>query len=240
MILVDKRYSSFLIRYLRNLLRVIIILTCLSWISPQVCFGQFQWNWRDPLDLNHFDWGDNKLLLYNSIGLGVTLKFTKRTPLDNKLHKPTQLTGFVDVLREYSRPPFSDVLIGRLRWVKPIRPFLRLGGDLSLYKVDDQEVNTEGIGAQIVFNWILINREKFKIVFDNGVGPNVFRQAFPLGGTQFNFSTFYGLVFQFNVPTIGWVSIGAKNLHISNAGIAGVDRNPALDAWGLTIGYQFR
>ena len=240
MILVDKRYSSFLIRYLRNLLRVIIILTCLSWISPQVCFGQFQWNWRDPLDLNHFDWGDNKLLLYNSIGLGATLTFSKRTPLDDKLHKPTQLTGFVDVLREYSRPPFSDVLIGRLRWVKPIRPFLRLGGDLSLYKVDDQEVNTEGIGAQIVFNWILINREKFKIVFDNGVGPNVFRQAFPLGGTQFNFSTFYGLVFQFNVQTIGWVSIGAKNLHISNAGIAGVDRNPALDAWGLTIGYQFR
>jgi len=161
MILEDKLYSSFLMRYLRIVLRAIIILTCLLWISPQECYGQFQWNWRDPLDLNHFDWGDNKLLLYNSIGLGVTLTFTKPTLIEDQLPKPTQLSGFVDVLREYSRPPISDVIIGRLRWVKPIRSFLRLGGDLSLYKVDDQEVNTEGIGAQIVFSWILMNREKF-------------------------------------------------------------------------------
>jgi len=220
--------------------RFFVILIWSLVASPHDCLGQFQWDWRDPLDLDHFDWGDNKLLLYNSIGLGVTLKFTKLIPLDEKLYKPVELTGYVDFLTEYNRAPLSDVLIARLRWTKPIRSFLRLGGDLSLYKVEDSEVNTEGVGAQVVFNWVLLNKEKIKIVFDNGVGPNVFRAAFPFGGTLFNFSTFYGLIFQINVPTLGWVSIGAKNLHISNAGIAGVDRNPALDAWGLTIGYQFR
>ncbi len=220
------------------MLRVIFLCIGLSLISPNDCFGQFQWNWRDPLDLNHFDWGDNKLLLYNSIGLAVTLKFSKKDFGDD-VQRTGQFSAHLDVLREYSRPPISDVLSARLRWVKPIRSFLNLGGDLSLYRVDDLEVQTEGIGGHIVFNWLLLNGDHVKIVFDNGVGPNVFNAAFPFGGTQFNFSTFYGVSIQVKVPTIGWLTVGAKNLHISNAGIAGADRNPALDAWGFSIGYIF-
>lgn len=218
-------------------LRGLFILLWLIVVSPQDCFGQFQWNWKDPLDLNHFDWGDNKLLLYNSIGLGVTLKFSKPTSVNDQRH--VQFSSHVDVLKEYSRPPISDVYVARLRWVKPIRSFLQVGGDLSIYRVDDAEIDTEGIGAQVVFNWILLNRDNLKIVFDNGVGPNIFRDAFPFGGTRFNFSTFYGIALQVKIPAVGWVTVGAKNLHISNADIAGSDRNPALDGWGLTIGYIF-
>ena len=103
----------------------------------------------------------------------------------------------------------------------------------------DSEVSTYGIGVQIVFNWILIDLDRFRVAFDNGVGPNVFEEAFPFGGTQFNFSTFYGLSVSMKIMPESWVTVGAKNLHISNAGIKGVDRNPALDAWGVYVGYLF-
>ena len=219
------------------MLRVLAISMCLSLGCISECLGQFQWNWRDPLDLNHFDWGDNKLLLYNGIGLSAVLKFTKSK--EDNAYRSKQFRVYVDFLSEYSRPPISDVFIGRLRWTKEVRSFLEVGGDLSLYKVDDIEVSTAGVGAQIVFNWILLDRSRIKLMFDNGVGPNIFREAFPFGGTQFNFSTFYGLTAHIKLPAVGWITIGAKNLHISNAGIRGMDRNPALDAWGLSVGYVF-
>jgi len=220
-------------------MRQLLIIVLLVTMSRSICWSQYEWNWRDPLDLNHFDWGDNKLLLYNGIGVGLTLKLSDLNPVERKQYQPIQFSSYVDILTEYDRLPLSDVLIGRLRWTKRMRSFLSVGGDVSIYKVDDIEVDTEGIGAQIVFNWILVDRENFKIIFDNGVGPNFFREAFPFGGTQFNFTTFYGFVAQIKLPSIAWLSIGLKNIHISNAGIAGMDRNPALDAWGLTVGYVF-
>ena len=227
------------IYYLRHLMRKILLIVILFTLIKSVCLGQYKWNWRDPLYLNHFDWGDNKLLLYNGIGVGLTLKLTELNPVERKIYQPIQFSSYVDVLTEYSRSPISDVLVGRLRWTKRMRSFLNIGGDLSIYKVDDTEVDTEGFGTQIVFEWILFEKENFKFIFDNGVGPNFFREPFPFGGTQFNFTTFYGFMAQIRLPSVAWLSIGLKNIHISNAGISGRDRNPALDAWGLSVGYLF-
>ncbi len=201
--------------------------------------AQYQWNWRDPLDLNHFDWGDNKLLLYNSIGLGLTLKLSEPTHLQKKEYKKVLFSSYIDILSEYSRSPISDVIIGRLRWSKSIRKFLLVGADLSIYKVDDAQVNTEGVGVQAVFSWVLLQSDDFKLIFDNGVGPNMFLDPFPFGGTRFNFTSFYGLYAHIRLPGIAWLTIGVKNIHISNAGIKGADRNPALDGIGLSVGYQF-
>lgn len=204
-----------------------------------MCRGQYKWDWHDPLDLNIFDFGDNKLLLYNAIGLGLTLKLTDQSPRDKKMLQPVVFSSYVDVMYEYSRPPKSDVLIGRFRWGKFLRQHLTVGADLSFYKVNDSEVSTFGIGGQVFFTWYLLKRDNWSLFFDNGVGPNFFESPFPYGGTRFNFTTFYGLYTAVRLPGIAWLTIGIKNIHISNAGIKGKERNPALDALGLSVGYQF-
>lgn len=201
--------------------------------------AQYRWDWHDPLDLHIIDWGDNKLLGYNAIGVGLSLYFTKPSHLERKQFREIEFSSYVDVLYEYSRPPKSDVFIGRLRWTKRLRRFLDVGGDLSLYKVSDRQISTEGIGAQAVFTWRLYQNDDWLLYFDNGVGPNVFRDPFPFGGTRFNFTTFYGFYVAYRVPSVAWVTLGIKNIHISNADIKGRDRNPALDGLGVSLGYRF-
>jgi hypothetical protein len=208
-------------------------------IPTNMSYSQYRWDWHDPLDLNIVDFGDNKLLLYNAIGLGLTLKLTDLSPRDKKLLKPIEFAFYVDVMYEYSRPPKSDVLIGRFRWGKSLRQHLVVGGDLSFYKVSDTDVSTFGVGGQVFFTWYLLKQDNWRLYFDNGVGPNIFESPFPFGGTRFNFTTFYGLFTAVRLPNIAWLTVGIKNIHISNAGIKGNERNPALDALGLSVGYQF-
>lgn len=202
-------------------------------------FAQYSWDWHDPLDLNYFDFGDNKLLLYNGIGLGLSIRLSQLTPQEKKLFRGVNFSSYVDVIYEYNRPPKSDVLIGRFRWDKRIRKVLSIGGDMSMYKVSDTEISTVGVGTQLVFLWHIVDRENWKLQFDNGVGPNYFVDAFPFGGTKFNFTTFYGLSLAIKLPSIAWIVVGIKNIHISNADIKGRERNPALDGVGLSVGYRF-
>lgn len=217
----------------------LLTLLCIFLISMGTIDAQYKWNWRDPLDLNVIDFGDNKVILYNAIGVGLSLKLSELSPMDKKRYKDPFFASYVDVLYEYSRPPKSDLFIGRFRWGKNVRRHLALGGDLSVYKVSDSQVSTFGIGTQVFFSWYMIKNENWMVFFDNGVGPNIFKDAFPFGGTRFNFTTFYGLSVAYKVPGVAWLTFGFKNIHISNAGIKGDDRNPALDGIGVSVGYQF-
>ncbi len=201
--------------------------------------AQYSWDWHDPVDLNIVDFADNKLLLYNAIGLGLTLQLSEQSPYERKMYRPYIYSSYVDVMYEYSRPPKSDVFVGHFRVGRQLRRFLVVGGDMGIYKVSDAQVSTFGIGFQLYFQWYIVNRDNWKLYYDNGVGPNVFLEQFPFGGTQFNFSSTYGLHIALRVPEMAWITIGVKNLHISNAGIKGMDRNPALDGLGLSFGYQF-
>lgn len=218
---------------MRYLLTVVILTLTFMSLS-----AQYRWDWRDPLDLGAVDWGDNKLLAYNGIGVGLSLYFTQADSGDRRSDE-VSFSSYVDVIREYSRPPKSDVLIERLRWTKQIRRFLAIGGDLSLYQVFDSQVSTQGVGAQIVFTWHIYQAPHWLLYFDNGVGPNLFIDPFPYGGTRFNFTTFYGVYVAYCLPSAGWINLGLKNIHISNADIKGRDRNPALDGWGVSLGYRF-
>lgn len=220
-------------------LKSVLFFAWLTLVYTLPCMGQYRWDWHDPLDLHLIDIGDNKLLLYNAVGLGLSLKLTELSPLDKKQLSPIRFASFVDVMYEYSRPPKSDVLIGRFRWSKGVRRHLSVGLDWSVYKMSDTDISTYGTGTQLVFTWYLSRKETWMLFFDNGVGPNIFIDPFPFGGTRVNFTTFYGLYTAFKIPDIAWLTIGIKNIHISNAGIKGKDRNPALDALGISVGYQF-
>ena len=153
--------------------------------------GQYQWDWRDPLNLNIIDFGDNKLVLYNGIGVGLSLYLATGEDVQS-LSPSSKISGYVEYLREYDRPPISDLVIIKARISDQLRKFLSWGGDLAVYRVRDDAVSAIGIGIHLNVQWIILQGNDWKFIYDNGVGPNLFSKSFPEGGTKFNFTTYYG------------------------------------------------
>ena len=209
-----------------------LIICLLLSLSSLELSGQYKWLARDPIDLNFIDFGDNKLFLYNGLGIGLTALLSKKNH-NNVVYKKHFIS--LQYFKEYQRSPLSQLisLNYRRRWA--LRNFLFIGAEARGYHVQDSEVSTQGLGISMTFEWHLIRQPCFRLIYDNGVGPNVFLKPFPFGGTQFNFTTNYGIRIE---QLIGehWWSFGFYNIHISNAEIKGRARNPALDAIGISIG----
>lgn len=201
-------------------------------IIPIFLMGQYKWDVKDPNGLNFIDFGDNKVIVYNGVGTALALWLS-----DNDSNLTIPLPNYslgLQYFAEYKRDPLSDLYMVHLRKRYRIRDYLYIGGEGRLNHVRDNQVRTYGLGVSMIFEWHLIRKKNFRLIYDNGVGPNYFLSPFPFGGTQFNFTTHYGLLAEQKIGERWW-SLGFYNIHISNAGIKGQDRNPALDAIGLRM-----
>lgn len=196
--------------------------------------GQSSWTWKDPNDFGLIDFGDNKVIAYNFIGLGLAELFDKGGQLDSSNIWSVSMGHYP----EYRRAPLSSLSFVEGRVGRQVRRYLTWGAGSRIYLVGGEGVHTSGFGTHLWFSWHLINSHKFKLSYDNGVGPNYFFDPFPNGGTRFNFTTHYGLAFSFLING-RWFSVDFSNVHISNANIKGADRNPAMDAIGVRIELQF-
>ncbi len=204
----------------------------LAWICFFCGHAQYQWTVRDPLDLDFIDFGDNKLLFYNIIGTGLVLKFSDGDNIVDvkRSRRHLSMSYFETYKREVNR---LIALAARQRFA--VLSYMDIGLEGRLYSSYASDVRNMGIGFSVAFDWYILRKPSLRLAFDNGVGPNVFLQPFPYGGTKLSFSTQYGLRLEQAISGTWW-SIGIYNLHISNADIKGRDRNPALDAIGLTLG----
>ncbi len=209
-----------------------IILFSSIWFSA--IQGQYSWDWHDPNDLKHIDLGDNKVILYNAIGLGLTYLFSKSKG-ENVNQKFQSIT--TEYNHEYIRPPLSDMYSIKYRNGTKIRQWIWAGLEISatLNPNNEKEV---GLGVSPFFSWNIINRSSFRLSYDNGLGPILFSNMLPEGGTRFNFYTFYGLDLEISANELSY-SLGFRNTHISNAFIAGRDRNPSYDGLGGYIRVRF-
>ena len=196
--------------------------------------GQDGWDWKDPNDFGFVDLGDSKLLGYNLGGLGIRMLLEK----ENEFVKHSVREFNLSVLKEYRREPLSTMSLAEFRYGVHLRKWISLGGGNRLYSVFTDGETDFGLSGFVWFQWHLFQKEKWKLSYDNGVGPNYFFQPFPNGGTRFNFTTHYGLALDVLIVDQWW-SIKFVNYHISNADIKGRDRNPALDAIGIQIGVSF-
>ena len=192
--------------------------------------SQDRWDYRDPVDLQFIDFADNKLIAYNLLGYGLVELIDKTSASDSTKTHRLSISGY----REYRREPLSSVIAVSYEAGKSIRDFLDIGLSGRLYGMETSGSFTPGFGGSVWFTWHIINNKRFKLSYDNGVGPNYFTSAFPSGGTRFNFTSHYGFELAWKTSS-SWLSIRLSNIHISNAGIRGRDRNPALDAIGLRI-----
>ena len=204
--------------------------------SGELLSGQDSWDWRDPVDLGFIDLADNKLLLYNAIGTGLISLLNSESSKDSSRY----WSFHGEYYREYERSPLSNLYLVRSRLSWPIKQCLHIGADFKGFGVFDEDVKTAGLGAELTFRWYLYSGSKVRLAYDNGVGPNFFLQSFPSGGTRFSFSSHYGLMIQVKLASERWITLGIRNIHISNADIKGVDRNPALDGLGLIFGISIK
>ena len=147
------------------------------------------WDWKDPNDLGFIDFGDNKLIGYNLLGLGLSLILDKQ-----KLENPSvYFEGDIGLFNRYGKEEDIQLWMLNVRKGKDIRKHLTLGGGIQLYYADSRDDEYTGVGIFPYFTWHIIRKEHFTLSYDNGVGPNFFFESFPSGGTKFNFTTFYGL-----------------------------------------------
>ena len=211
-----------------------VIIFSLGFIFTNNLSSQYTWDWRDPNDLNFVDFGDNKVILYNLLGTGLVHL------LDQSGDSTSQVLNefSVSFIDEYERDPLSNVYLAEFRRNFPIRSYFSIGGGLRYYWTQTSAENIHGFGVHAWFKWLIINNERFRLSYDNGVGPNYFLSAFPKGGTRFNFSTTYAISIDFKVAE-KWVVMKFLNLHISNADIRRRERNPALDGIGIQLGIEY-
>ena len=198
------------------------------------CKSQSGWDWRDPNDFGFVDFGDSKLLGYNLGGLGIRLLLQKNDKELRRKFREFSLGTF----KEYKRDPLSTFIVPEIRYGLVFRKYISLGGGNRLFFVKTGDNEALGTGAFVWFKWHIFRKEKWRLSYDNGVGPNFFFESFPSGGTKFNFTTHYGLAFDLLILKRWW-HIKFYNYHISNADIKGRDRNPALDAIGIQVGIEF-
>jgi hypothetical protein len=211
---------------------VITVLCVLSFCS---LYSQYKWDRRDPVDLGTIDLGDNKVLLYNGIALGL-IHFLSEERIKVSSSERFHSLQF-EYYQEYRKKPLSTVISIKKRTGWKWRKVSWLGYETSILGIlDDSFIG--GIGITPFFTWNIINSKKWRISYDNGVGPTYFFSSFPEDGTSFNFSTFYGLEFEYNSSNLSF-SLGARNTHISNAGIWGRDRNPGFDGIGFYINMRY-
>lgn len=208
-------------------MRLFFIILFLTFTQTHLS-GQ-SYDWKDPLDFGFFDFGDNKLIGYNLLGLGLSEMLT--TPNATKSKVSEVSISFMDQFRKLPR---HTMLAVDYRWGKERYKFLSWGLGSRLYHVTGVNDQTGGVGAYAWFRWHVVKKRKWGISYDNGVGPNYFFNEFPAGGTKFNFTTYYAISVDFYLVQ-RWMSVQFTSAHLSNAGIKGVGRNPSYDAVGIRL-----
>lgn len=210
-----------------------ILTGLLAVIFSQIITAQYKW--QDPLDFGSVEIIDKYALLYNLGGVILSGVFGK-----HKDHKGYWETAFYAEYQQEYNPHKSttDVFMGKARFGRQLHQWLQIGAEVQLIKFKNSETSTTGIGGTTYFNWYFINNDFFRFYLDNGFGVVTTASSFPLGGTSFNFTSFYGLSISFKIQGDTHMKMGVRNMHLSNAYLFGEDRNPAFDSIGFHIGFE--
>lgn len=101
---------------------------------------------------------------------------------------------------------------------------------------DEGEQQAFGLSATLGFRWHFINRDRWTLFADMGIGLLGTTDTVPTGGTGFNFMPRVGVGLTHRLDDRTRLITGLRWHHISNARTRGDDRNPARDAPLLYVG----
>lgn len=113
-------------------------------------------------------------------------------------------------------------------------------GELSALGFFQEGDDAAGVNAGFVLRWHFVNRDRWSLFGDAGIGLLFTTDDVPDGGTSFNFTPRAGLGATYRL-TDGGVRLvaGARWHHVSNAAIDGEDRNPDRDGIMGYVGLTF-
>lgn len=114
--------------------------------------------------------------------------------------------------------------------------------EAGLWSFHDQSSQQAfGISATLGFRWHFVNRDRWTIFADAGIGMLGTTDTVPPGGTGFNFMPRVGVGLTHRIDDSTRLITGLRWHHISNARTRGDDRNPSRDAplfyVGLIVGF---
>lgn len=118
---------------------------------------------------------------------------------------------------------------------------LGIYADLTGYGVsqDEPDINTWGGGFNLLLRWHFLRGKNWSIYADGGAGVVQFDEAFPDGGTHFNFNERIGLGGSLKLDTNIHLIGGVRYMHLSNARISGRNENPGMDSVEVYTGLMF-
>ena len=94
------------------------------------------------------------------------------------------------------------------------------------------DANAEGVGAFFALRWHFIRSRHWGLFMNHGIGPVLFLDEFPPGGTKLNGLIQYGLGMSVRIHKSRLFHLGIRHSHISN-GKGMVDKNPTFDGRGI-------
>jgi len=155
-------------------------------------------------------------------------------PFYSKAEKNRFITvGRYSGIDENKAVDISNISLGKTYYVTD---GIGLSGEilaiLARGKRDTIDANAEGIGGFFALRWHFIRGDKWSLFLNQGIGPVLFMEEFPPGGTKLNALIQYSLGVSAQLREATVLQLGIRHIHISN-GKGMVDNNPAYDGRGL-------
>ncbi len=103
-----------------------------------------------------------------------------------------------------------------------------------------QKADVFGAGFLGFLRWDVLRIQSHSLFVDAGAGMVFTNNAFPPGGTVWNFTQRYSLGLAIGLNENAKVLLGWRHIHISNGKGFGHPKNPAYDGNGPYLGLRFR
>jgi hypothetical protein len=219
-------------------MRVAVLVFCLlSLSSARASAADFEWG--DPLGFTPLDLSGKLGVLWGTLAVTTSLLIPDDSPKSQRAPRDElYLTSRAEWYQSIHEDE-TDVWSGRLGGGAYARRWLSLGGELHLTGLRDSRIRTAGSGGLLVARFHFVQTKAVSVFFEQGIGMTLFRQPFPPGGSELNFTPVYGLGLMLLLTDDVYSYVGVRHLHVSNAGVFG-DANPGFDSNGVSLGFELR
>jgi hypothetical protein len=130
----------------------------------------------------------------------------------------------------------ASVGIGYYLWDDSAITVLAHGFHVNQPGDDD---DTGAFGVSVMGRTHLLHLDRFTLYIDGGGGYAWANEAFPVGGTTYNFTARVGPGISYRLTDRAHLIAGARYFHNSNAKAHGHDKNPGYDGIEAYVGLLF-
>ena len=234
-------------KYIKNT-PVIILLFCFEAVFAQngKLYPPYTKWYQDPLGLKPVELSSAAGFFWGSAAVAACLIFTKRNP---SFHKKIFFYQEAGAYAGY-KSPYTFALQNNTGLLYKLRERMSVGMEMNTFHYGDNTNNSFGFGMRPFARWYFIKGKRVSMFFEYGAGLSYSLNRFPLKGTgyaadtlrtgtKFNFTTKYSTGTEIRLSHNFYLQAGARHIHLSNANIKGIDRNPSYDGNGLFAGLLF-